>query len=90
MPSDEGSEDLLLICSGIIELCSWPTTGITLCKGAVAHSFLLAESCLLPTIRGFTREYKVGVSERPDSVQSLTVSSPAQLSLRIIQNKMQY
>lgn len=83
--SDQASEEYpLLIFS---ELWSWSTTGIALCKGAEAHPFLLGY-CLLTTIRGFSRENKVGVSERPDSVQSLPLFSPAQLSLIIIQKKM--
>lgn len=73
-------EYTLLICSGIIELWSWSTTGIALCKGAVAHCFLLAGYCLLPTIRGFTRENKVGVSETWQCAESFCVfSSTAEL-----------
>lgn len=83
--SDQASEEYMLLIFS--ELWSSSTTGIALCKGEEAPSFLLGY-CLLPTIREFSWENKVGISERPDGVQSLPVFSPAQLSLIIIQNKM--
>lgn len=59
--SDQASEGyLLLICSGIIELLTWSTIEIALCKGAVAQSLLLSGYCCCQTSEGSLEGIKSG------------------------------